>query len=482
MLLGKLKNMMVLNGWQKNIEFGVEIASTVSLSAYILPMKHKVVIAAVPFIDSHRAMAAPAVLKACLKQHDIDSVALDLNADIVTKLHRHPDRDLFLDFFYKQKIHQNIADEIARMIDHCADQILYHNPTIIALSLFAGDCRVFTFWLCAAIRQRNKNARIVIGGPGLMTLYNGIFNYAETLKRQNLIDDFITGDGEVSIVKYVQGELDYPGINSTTWKRIGDISQMPIPDFTDYSFYRYNEPAMPVIDSRGCVQNCEFCDVIEQWTKFQYKTADKIFSEMLDHIERYKIYRFELRSSVSNGNLKEFKKLIKLIARYNENKFDAEQISWEGSFIVRPASQHNEELWQDLKKSNAFLFMGVESLVDRVRINLGKNFENKDLDHHLEMAQQYQVPVNLLLIAGYPTETLEDYEFSKQWFRDRKHFSKNSVHLVQLTSPTILPGTQLDRTMNKEDFSNPKAVTQRRKQFNDMAQVIQECGFETLLF
>jgi hypothetical protein len=53
----------------ENIEFGVEIASTVSLNAYILSMKHKVVIAAVPFIDSHRAMAAPAVLKASLKEH-----------------------------------------------------------------------------------------------------------------------------------------------------------------------------------------------------------------------------------------------------------------------------------------------------------------------------------------------------------------------------------------------------------------------------
>jgi hypothetical protein len=473
---------MVLNGWPKCIECGVEIALILASNAYIRSMKHKVVIAAVPFIDSHRAMAAPAVLKASLNQHSIESVALDLNADIVTKLHRHPDRDRFLDFFYRQTVHQDLVDEIARMIDHCADQILYHNPTIVALSLFAGDCRVFNFWLCAAIRQRNKTVRIVIGGPGLMTLYNGTFNYADTLKRQHLIDDYITGDGEISIVKYVQGETDYAGINTTTWTPIPDISAMPIPDFSDYSFYRYNEPAMPIIDSRGCVQSCEFCDVIEQWTKFQYKTADKIFSEMLEHVEKYKMYRFELRSSVSNGNLREFKKLVKLIAQYNENRFDSEQISWEGSFIIRPASQHNEELWQDLKKSNAFLFMGVESLVDKVRIELGKNFENKDLDHHLVMAQKYQVPVNLLLIAGYPTETEDDYEFSKQWFRDRKQFSKNPVNSVQLTSPTILPGTKLDRTMPKEQFYNAQASSRRRKQFNEMAQVIEQCGFSTLLF
>lgn len=445
-------------------------------------MKEKVVIAAVPFIDTHRAMAAPAVLKPCLTEQGIDCVTIDLNAHIVTKLHRHPKRNLFLNFFIKQRLDQEIVEEFARMIDHCAEEILAHNPTVIALSLFAGDCRVFTFWLCAALRQRNTTARIVIGGPGLMVLRNEIFNYAENLKRQKLIDDYITGDGEISLVKYVQGEMDYPGINSTNWKRIDNISLMPIPDFSDYRFYLYNEPSMPIVDSRGCVQSCEFCDVIEQWTKFQYKTAEKIFSEMLQHIEKYKIYRFELRSSVSNGNLREFKKLVKLIADYNQDRFESEQIHWEGSFIVRPASQHDEALWQDLKKSNAFLFMGVESLVEKVRINLGKNFHNKDLDYHLEMAQKYQVPVNLLLIAGYPTETDEDYEFSKQWFRDRTRFSKNSVHHIQLTSPVIFPGTQLDRTMDKNEFYHPDSVAKRKKQFDDMARVMNECGFETLLF
>lgn len=443
-------------------------------------MNHKVVIAAVPFIDSHRAMAAPAVLKAALNQHDIESVALDLNADIVTKLHRHPDRDLFLDFFYRQVIHPSVAPEISRMIDHCVEEILSYSPTIIAISLFAGDCRVFTSWLCAALRQRNKTAKIVIGGPGIQTLYNGTFNYSEHLKRQKFIDDYIVGDGEISFVKYVQGDLDYPGINSTNWKPVGDLNSMPTPDFSDYRFYRYNEPAMPIIDSRGCVQDCEFCDVIAFWKKFQYMNAEKIFGQMLEHIQKYRIYRFELRSSVCNGNLREFRKLVEMIANYNRGKFDSEQITWEGSFIIRPASQHNETLWQHLKESNAFLFMGVESLVDKVRNDLGKNFKNEDLDHHLAMAQKYQVPVNLLLIAGYPTETDEDYEFSKQWFRDHKQYSKNSVHHVQLTHPTILPGTELEKRMSQEEFN--KNLARQNRQFDELSQVITESGFETLLF
>jgi hypothetical protein len=57
---------------------------------------------------------------------------------------------------------------------------------------------------------------------------------------------------------------------------------------------------------------------------------------------------------------------------------------------------------------------------------------------------------------------------------------KTQFILFNSQALAILPGTQLDRTMSKEEFYHPKAAQARRtKQFNDMAQVVQECGFET---
>ena len=39
------------------------------------------------------------------------------------------------------------------------------------------------------------------------------------------------------------------------------------------------------------------------------------------------------------------------------------------------------------------------------------------------MAKKYSVPLLLLLIIGYPTETHEDFEFTKQWFQDRQQYA-----------------------------------------------------------
>lgn len=438
-------------------------------------LSKKVVIATVPFVDENTPLAAPAVLKAALASSGIDCIGLDLNIEIYNKLQNHPNRQLFLDFFYKQEINDVIVDELVSMLQFYTQEILSHGPTIVGLSLFCFNCQVFTAWLCAMLRQQAPTIKIIIGGPGLQTLENSLFKFPERLQQLGFVDDYITGDADASLVEYVKGNQTYPGINSTSWEIIKNFDQLPVPDFSDYRFFKYGYALIPIVDSRGCVQNCEFCDVISFWKKFQYLSADSIFKRIEMYINQYGIYRFQFSSSICNGNLREFKKLIKLIAHHNQQSKTEEQIYWVGSFIVRTATQHPEEMWKLIKTSNGFLLTGVESVIERVRIGLGKRFTNQDLDYHLVMLKKYQIPTNLLLIAAYPTETIEEYQQSKQWFIDRKEFANNTIQQVQITSPTVLPGTRLEKNIDLENFNN--TVLTRKTQAIELATLVQQCGF-----
>lgn len=443
-------------------------------------MDHTVVITTVPFVDEDTPLAAPAVLKATLQANGIKCIGLDLNIEIYNKIQHHPNRQLFLNFFYRQKIHEEIIDDLVRMLHFYAEEILLHKPTIIGLSLFSYGCQTFTAWLCAVLKHQRPDIKIVIGGPGLQTLENSLHKFPDRLKKLNLIDDYITGDAETALVEYVRGNLLYPGINTHFWQPNQNFNQLPMPDYSDYRFFKYKYPLIPIVDSRGCVQDCEFCDVIAFWKKFQYLSANNIFAQMSDHIKNYNTYRFQFSSSICNGNLKEFKKLLKLIADYNDQVNASAQIHWVGSFIIRSASQHKEDLWELIKKSNGFLLTGVESIIEHVRINLGKKFNNTDLDHHLTMAQKYQVPMNLLMIAAYPTETLEDYETVKQWFVDHKDFANNTIMQVQCTLPDILPGTKLDKTIDHTEFLNTQSI--RVQHGKNLIEVIKQCGFNVRTF
>lgn len=445
--------------------------------------KTKVVIAAVPYVNTPRPLAAPGVLKASLSRHGIESVALDLNVDAELKISHHKHKEKFVDFFKRQLAADEIIDDITLMIEYCADEILKNQPTIIALSLFCYSCQSFTAWLCARIRQQAPMVKIIIGGPGIQMLSGAmVFSFPEKLKRRNLIDDFITGDGEMSLVEYVKGNFDYPGINSGNWQPVADLNFLPVPDYSDYQWFKYQQQSIPIIDSRGCVQSCEFCDVIAFWKKFQYLSAENIFSQMMILKEKHKFTKFDFRSSISNGNLREFKKLMQMISDYNKKPdiFSSERIVWDGSFIIRTAKSHNDEFWQLVKDSNPDrLFVGVESVVERVRVNLGKNFSNTDLDHFLIMTQKYQIPVNLLCISGYPGETDEEFAESKEWFRNHKQFIGNSVQGVQIASASVLPGTKLEIRMSSEKIQ--QLLSQVRNKHQELRQVVfEECGFANL--
>lgn len=416
-------------------------------------------------------------------------MCIDLNSEIFAKIKNHPDRNKFLDFFYRQHTSDEIVEDLSRMINYCADKILSFSAPVVGLSLFCYDCQIFTAWLSSAIKEKNPECKIVVGGPGIRTSTDKL-NFIDAMLNYGYIDDFIVGDGEYALIEYLKGNKEYPGINSPVWKQNVDLDQLPDPNFDDYVFYWYDEPSIPVIDSRGCVRNCEFCDVVEIWKDYQYTTADRTFEQMVRQYKKYNINHFDFRSSISNGNLREFKKLMSLIADYNQGKFRSEQFSWEGSFIVRSESQHNEGLWETMAKTNATMFLGVESIVESVRIKLGKNFTNKDLDYHLEMAKKYNIKINLLFIAGYHSETLQDYEDVLNWFRDRKHYANHPIARVQVSRLGILPYTRLGKNLDQHGITmlgSPGhwqssktniSPVQRYEYFKKLCRTItDECGF-----
>lgn len=411
---------------------------------------HHVVIASMPLVDSmHAPMAAPAVLKASLSQAGIHSTAIDLNIEVLIKIKSHPEQHNLKKFFQTQQAEDWVVQEISKILFYCAHRIADQKPTIIALSLLTFECQNFTLWLCLILRQLCPGVKIVIGGPGIKYhIANPGDRYRNNIRDRGLVDDWIAGDGDQSLVEYAKGNYNYPGINSDYWTPISDLDSLPYPDWSDYNFYLYSQNYIPIVDSKGCVRNCEFCDIIEYWEKFQSRKAEKVFDEMLYQMNQYGMRNFDLRSSISNGNLKEFKKLLSLIYEYNKDKYRPEQISWNASFIIRPKSQHPEFMWEQMAATNATLALGVESVVPHVRKNLGKYFENEDVDYHLEMAKKYNVNIFLMIITGYPSETLEDYEFTKQWFKDRAHYNTTITRLF-LSPAMILPGTGLERNSKK---------------------------------
>lgn len=440
----------------------------------------RVVVTTVPLVDDSSPLATPAYIKSLLIENNIECVGLDLNIEILNIVKNHPLSQELKDFFYGEKQHSSIAPVITNMLYHYVQRIMQYNPTHVLLSLFTIDSQQFCKWLSALFKNLYPNIEIVIGGPGLETLGAHNYNFPERLKELGYIDHYFVGDANDSFVNYfTKGETI--GFDDAFFKQTSQIQHWLTPNFDDYNFMLYDPVMLPIVDSRGCVQNCEFCDVVAFWNKFQNLTADQIFEQMLLLSQRYNIFRFQLASSICNGNLKEFRKLMQLMAEYNESvDYIDQEFHWHGSFIIRKRDRHSEELWKNIKRSNGFLYCGVESIISEVRIKLGKNFTNDDLASHLELAKKYDVPLNLLVIAAYHTETQKDHEYALQWFEDNKHYANNPVQQVQLTEISILEGTQLQANVDLERFNSEKSI--RQEHAIRLKQKVEECGFTVRAF
>ena len=389
---------------------------------------------------------APAVLKAVAETAGYTACTLDLNAHFIQLIDGYEHRAELLDQFLMYEgmhLRAELVPYFVGILDKFTDMVMAHKPDIIAMSLLTLNSQVFCRWLAVHLKSRYPDVTILIGGSGIKNFIANTNNsWAEDLRHSGIIDHYILGDGELSLAEFLRGNLTYPGIDSNVWQQITDLDALPFPDYSDYDWDLYQRRVMPLVDSRGCVRACEFCDIIEHWTKYQYRSAESVFDEMQYQIKRHSIMHFSMRNSLTNGNMREFEKLLDLIVAYNNTHADA-PIHWDGYFIVRNAQQHPERLWAKLSQSNARLWLGVESVIQTVRHKLGKKFNNEDIDWHLEMGKKYQVPLSLLIISAYPTETQDDLEFTKQWFRDRLHYAGDPVYQVAISYASVLPGTKL---------------------------------------
>jgi hypothetical protein len=414
------------------------------------PAHYDLVLVSVPYTETESPLPALGVLKSVANSANWSCHVIDFNIDCVNLIEKSYYSDKFVDFFYNENYYPQISSKLLEMFDAVSDQILAHSPKLIGLSLFSYACQVAAKYLCIELRRKSPNTKIIIGGSGIFDNVLGDHSYVNNLLEMNLIDHYIVGDAEKSFYNFLIDSHDKAGVNNTDWKELSntELEQLPFPDYSDYEFFKYKIPAIPVTGSRGCVRSCDFCNDIVHWKKFSFRSGKNIFDEMMHQMNRHGLTDFIFSDALINGNMKEFKILIELLAEYNTAN-PHNKLSWDSQFIFRPKNQFPEELWKTLALANpSILRVGIESLSENIRFQMGKKFDQDSLNFGLEMALKYNVNINGMMIVGYPTETETDIEYAKQWLKQYNHFSK-ILKLSWGGTMAILPGTKLDQNKDK---------------------------------
>jgi hypothetical protein len=412
---------------------------------------NKIAVVNVPRLEPHRPPTGPAIVANVCKLNGYNVVAFDLNI----KFFHHCENNgadyhefdqvwnQVTDFSFEQK---KIFDPF---LDHWVDVIAKEKFDFILLSVFGMSGSVCAIKFLEKIRPLTT-AKIIAGGMGIgvADLTDSGNCFGQKLKNKNLIDTFIVGEGELSIIPAIQGQ-EGPGINNTQAEQVNDLDSLPWPDYSFYDLDEYdylieNTKEVFITGSRGCVRKCTYCDIEKYWPKFRYRSGENIAQEIIQNYEKFGITRFYFTDSLVNGSLKVFNDMCERLANY---KFD-QPIGWNGQFIFRTKNTIPKDHFKMIKEAGGdVLYVGIESGSDRVRAAMGKNFTNDDIDFQLEECSKYGIHIIPLMFTGYITETIEDHIENLEGFeRWQRYVADGTIIGVELGSGLlILPGSPVER-------------------------------------
>jgi len=404
-------------------------------------MQPKTLVLSIPYLDPHRPPITGAILCQIAKKCGHLVTAVDIN---ISLFRYNPDTW----WLNKKKTYSfNYLDPDIVPVE-TYETLLHDKLDVdwILLTQLTNFEFPSLYHICKWLRSRTR-AKIVIGGPGIESLIDEQCTQGKFLYDKQLVDYFVYGEGDNALKELFSGNTNYPGINGSAPKQIENLEDLPLPNYDFYNLELYQYPAgekdFYIYGSRGCVKKCTFCDIRHYWPKYRYRSGKSIALEMIDYYEKYGTKNFYFADSLLNGSLKEFRVFCETLSVYTP----AKNFKWSGFFLIRPKQSHSLELFDMIKSSGGyFLNCGLETGVDRIRLEMQKGFTNDDVDWHLENCSKYGLTNQFQLISTWPSETIEEhYEYLKIFERWQPYVADGTISSASINGhPLWLSGANLD--------------------------------------
>ena len=410
---------------------------------------YDIIFCTLPVVAIDQIYSAPALLKGIVKSAGFNSRTFDFGIDLYKFCNKNLEQFTRIqNYFVAQNLLLIKEDQVVlqNWYEYVATTLQKTDTKYIGFSVFSNWTHRATLEILLKLKELNLSHKVVLGGRGLKTnthdsvvdlLPNKSINdriqwFGTLLKNKELAQHIIIGDGENAVVEFLQ-------TSTTKEDNVVKGFNFPWPDYSDYDFRDYNwegPPHLQVIGSKGCVRDCDFCDVKVQFGNYQFKDGYQLANEMITLQQQYQINKFVLQDSLSNGSMKHFKQFLTRLSEHNASS--AHKIKWSGTYICRDMrnTANIDEYYQKLSRSGAEgLTIGAESGSNHVLKSMNKKSSVEALFFELEKFKENDITCHLLTFTGHWSESHVDFE---------KH-----CHMILNLIPYIRHGTVSAMTLGE---------------------------------
>lgn len=437
---------------------------------------YDIIFCVLPPMLADRIYTTPAVLKGIVQSQGYRARCFDFSIELLNYCQR--DTSLFAriqNYYMIANIEQSAEEEkiVKEFYNKIIDTITSVNTKYIGLTVFSMLTHKVIVEVLIKLKELGLTDKVVLGGRGLTALTFDTVKeflpitdedmqsyFVDVLKKYGLVKHAIVGDGEDSIIEFLQNnEQITPGINNA------NLNVVHYPDYSDYNIEDYlwadNQPHLLVTGSTGCVRDCDFCDIKHAFGKYKFKQGTALAEEIIYLQNHYGINKFILTDSLINGGMKPFKDFLLRLKEHNSTSI--QKIIWSGQYICRNEIRHKKDIdlyYQLLKESGAEgLTIGAESGSNHVLAAMDKKTTVEALFFELDYFRKYGITCSLLTFSGHWSEHHEHFIDHCRMLNDLVPYVKSgTVAAVYLGRPfKVLPNTPADNNLNiikhKKDYN-----------------------------
>lgn len=272
--------------------------------------------------------------------------------------------------------------------------------------------------LARAIRLNHPRTRILIGGIHASLVPEDFLELA---------DQVVTGEGESVILDVVEGRLLDRVVHG---KPVEDLDTLPV---IDYSLLKGAESmsVIPVMTSRGCPFDCNFCTVTRIFgRRYRKQSPERILAELRNALVFFKgrnVFFYDDNLAVDVPRLDA---LMEGITAENMG------ISW--SAQVRADIARDPELVARMYRSGCNrVYIGFESIDDQSLKALHKSQTRADVERAVAVIHEQGIQIHGMFIFG------EDHDTTESFARTADFAVRHDVDTVQFMILTPFPGTRI---------------------------------------
>lgn len=263
-------------------------------------------------------------------------------------------------------------------------------------------------------KAANPDIVVVFGGPHVTLHERHCPSNQSILKKYNLIDYLVVGEGEAALRRLVKDLIDssfsmprdrirvYQADGTTNTRIRSKCDKIAFSPRTFWEPFLSSSGTSSrmvffVETSRGCPHRCTFCDEYELWKQYRRFDNGRVIAEIEKGIDQFgsRSFRFADSTLTANSSLKT---LCKEMIRRNL------RVSW--SAFVHCAEITEEKAALMAEAGCKCALVGIESGVQSILDDMNKKSSRRTIEAAVRILQTQGVRVRGSFIIGYPGETI----------------------------------------------------------------------------